>query len=382
MILYVAAADNISTNQPSYNQGSVEPSIFTTRSSGMFSGCARSGALLRSSKKTIYQLRWYSNPAYEVFDRNSKRLQKDRAAQNPETSRKVEYLRDEIASRIAERLSFVSRPFSRVLDLGSWAGNIEKCIADPQTPESQLIQSRLGKITMLESSEKFLYRDADPEKFEFNKKLELERIVGDEENLLSHFREESFDAVVSSLSMHWINDLPGVLDQIRHILVPDGMFMAAMIGGDSLYELRTSLQLAEMERCGRISPRLSPLADVKDVGGLLQKAKFNLLTVDVDDIIVSYPDMFALMEDLQDMGESNAVKIRQANLPRDVLTAASEIYRGMHGDEHGVPATFRIIYMIGWKPSPNQPQPLKRGSADINLNQVLPEFNRVDEDSR
>lgn len=348
----------------------------------MLSGCTHSRALLRRSIQTLGQLRWYSNPAYEVFDRNSKRMQKDRAAQNPETSRKVEYLRDEIASRIAERLSFVSRPFSRVLDLGSWAGNVEKCIADPKTPESELIQSRLGKITMLDSSEKFLYRDSDPEKFDFNKKLELERIVGDEENLLGHFREESFDAVISSLSMHWINDLPGVLDQISHVLVPDGMFMAAMIGGDSLYELRTSLQLAEMERCGRISPRLSPLADVKDVGGLLQKAKFNLLTVDVDDIIVSYPDMFALIEDLQDMGESNAVKIRQANLPRDVLTAASAIYKGMHGDENGVPATFRIIYMIGWKPSPEQPQPLKRGSADINLKQVLPEFNRVDDDSR
>jgi NADH dehydrogenase [ubiquinone] 1 alpha subcomplex assembly factor 5 len=314
--------------------------------------------------------------SYEVFDRTVKQIQRNRAARHVETSRQVEYIKDEIAIRTAERMAFISRQFDRVLDLGSGAGNLERIICDPSTPDSELIQNRLGHITMLDSSERFLFRDADPEQFDFNKKLNLTRIVADEESLDHEtLKPGSFDAVISSMSMHWINDLPGVLRRIERLLVPDGMFMSNMIGGDSLFELRTSLQLAEMERYGRVTPRLSPLADVRDMGALLQQAKFNLLTVDVDDIIVHYPDMFALLADIQAMGESNAVKIRHPIIPRDILMAADAIYRTLHGDEDGsLPATFRVIYMIGWKSSPSQPKPLERGSADVNLKDVLPQF--------
>lgn len=164
-----------------------------------------------------------------------------------------------------------------------------------------------------------------------------------------------------------------MLSQINNILKPDCPFIGAMLGGDTLFELRTSLQLAEQDRRGGMSPRVSPLADVRDVGGLLQKAGFKMLTVDVDDIIVDYPNTFELMQDLQLMGEGNAVLGREPGaISRDVLLANEAIYRELHGNEDGsLPATFRIIYMIGWHDAPNQAEPLARGSAEINLKDIL-----------
>lgn len=187
------------------------------------------------------------------------------------------------------------------------------------------------------------------------------------------YSPDSFDAVLSSLSLHWINDLPSVLAQINAILKPDAPFIGVMLGGDSLYELRTSLQLAEMERRGGVATHTSPLADVRDVGGLLQRAGFNLLTVDVDDIVVEYPDSWALMKDLQAMGESNAVVAREAQgIRRDVLVAADAIYKELHGTEEGtLPATFRLIFMIGWKRSPTQAEPLERGTGMFSIKDFL-----------
>ncbi len=157
------------------------------------------------------------------------------------------------------------------------------------------------------------------------------------------------------------------------MLKPDAPFLGVMFGGDTLFELRTSLQLAELERRGGISPRVSPLADVKDIAGLLGKAGFKMLTVDIDDIIVDYPSSFTLMTDLQAMGESNAVLGREMGaIQRDVLLAAEAIYRELHGNEDGtIPATFRMIYMIGWKEGEGQPTPLPRGSGQINIKDVL-----------
>ena len=147
-----------------------------------------------------------------------------------------------------------------------------------------------------------------------------------------------------------------------------------MFGGDTLFELRSSLQLADLERRGGVSPHVSPLADVRDVGGLLNKAGFKLLTVDVEDIVVEFPDSFALMRDLQAMGESNAILHRELGpLSRDVLLANEAIYRQLHMEEgsRGLPATFRLIYMIGWKEGGGQSKPLQRGTGDVNLTDVL-----------
>ncbi|CAK7263361.1 hypothetical protein SEPCBS57363_000538 [Sporothrix epigloea] len=256
----------------------------------------------------------------------------------------------------------------------------------PNTPP---ISTRIEHLVAAESSAGLLYRDVE---LPFNQELQITRHVmsfTEEEGNgasstsgvespaieagLSPFVPESYDLILSSLSLHWSNDLPGVLTQINRLLKPDSPFLGAMLGGDTLYELRTSLQLAEQERRGGLSPHVSPLADVRDVGGLLQRAGFSMLTVDVDDIIVDYPDTFALMADLQAMGESSAILGREMGaIGRDVLMANEAIYRELHGNDDGtIPATFRTIYMIGWHPATKEPQPLARGSGQINLKDVL-----------
>jgi NADH dehydrogenase [ubiquinone] 1 alpha subcomplex assembly factor 5 len=237
------------------------------------------------------------------------------------------------------------------------------------SPQAGPRSSRIGKITAAESSETLLYRDAD---LPFNNEMEIHREVLPTSELLP-YEANTFDAVLSNLSLHWINDLPSVLAQVNNILKPDAPFIGVMMGGDSLFELRTSLQLAEQDRRGGVATHTSPLADVRDIGGLLQKAGFNLLTVDIDDIIIDFPDSFALMKDLQASGESNAVLSREkGGIHKDVLLAAESIYRELHGNEDGtLPATFRLIYMIGWKPSPTQAKPLDRGTGMFSIKDIL-----------
>ncbi|KAI8086002.1 S-adenosyl-L-methionine-dependent methyltransferase [Halteromyces radiatus] len=310
--------------------------------------------ILSSSRRQCYYSS-ISPSAFQIFDRQAKRKQKDRAASNIEQSRVVDYLKDEVAARVSDRLLDIKREFGTVVDLGSGCGHIIKHV------DSDM----LNKLVMCDMSEKSLYRDADKDY-----EVEVERKVVDEEYL--PFEENSLEAVVSSLSLNWVNDLPGTLIQIRQSLKPDGVFIGAMFGGDTLFELRTSLQLAEVERESGISPRVSPMTDSSDVSRLLSRAGFTLTTVDIDEIQVSYPSAFELMEDLRAMGESNAVLSRRSLLKRDTLLAAASIYKELHGNEDGtIPATFQIIYMIGWKPSETTPLPKKRGSANASLKDVL-----------
>ena len=231
-----------------------------------------------------------------------------------------------------------------MLDLGANSCQIAHYLTQPHPETEESVSSRISKLVCVDSSEGLLYRDSE---LPFNSFIDITRVVFDEEGILP-FEENAFDAVLSSLSLHWINDLPLTLTEINRVLKPDGPFIGAILGGDTLFELRTSLQLAETERRGGVSPRVSPLADVRDVGGLLQRGGFKLLTVDVDDIVVDFPDMIALMTDLQAMGEGNAVLGREAGpIGRDTLIAANSIYKELHGNEDGtIPATFRIIYMV------------------------------------
>jgi len=251
----------------------------------------------------------------------------------------------------------IKRRFDNILDLGSGPGHLTKLIDPEMAP----------KVTMIDLSHHTLHRDPK-EDFE----VEIERKQLDEENLLGSIPRNSQDAVISCLSLHWINDLPGMLVQIKEVLKPDGVFLGALFGGDTLFELRSALQVAEMEREGGISPRISPMTQTQDMSNLMGRAGFSLLTVDVDEVRVTYPSMWELLEDLKAMGESNAVIGRRHYIPRDTLIAASAIYEALHGLEEGaVPATFQVIYVIGWKPSPSQPKALERGSAKTNLREVL-----------
>ncbi|QRW15966.1 methyltransferase domain protein [Rhizoctonia solani] len=271
---------------------------------------------------------------FRLFDRNAKRIQKDRAAlrDSGERSRTVDYVREEVADRLFERVLDIKRRFPHILDLGAGSGHFTKLLDSDVT----------DRVTMLDMS----YSEFP---------LPPARLHIDEENLLEAIPANSQDAVMSCLGLHWVNDLPGALIQIRESLKPDGVFLGAI----------TALQLAQVEREGGISPRVSPMTDTRDVSNLMGRAGFTLLTVDTDDVRVSYPSIWELMEDLRDMGERTFIK-------RDTLIAADAIYKALHGEENGtVPATFQIIYMIGWKPAPNQPKPLERGSGQTNLKDVL-----------
>ncbi|NWH65685.1 NDUF5 hydroxylase, partial [Geococcyx californianus] len=196
-------------------------------------------------------------------------------------------------------------------------------------------------------------------------------VVADEESL--PFKEDTFDLVVSSLSLHWVNDLPKAFKEIHQVLKPDGVFIGAMFGGDTLYELRCSLQLAELEREGGFSPHVSPFTAVSDLGHLLSRAGFNTLTVDTDEIQVNYPGLFEVMEDLQ--GKyilcGNCIFSawnRKPLLHRETMLAAAAIYKEMYGNSDGsVPATFQIYYVIGWKFHESQARPAQRGSATVSL---------------
>ncbi|GES85982.1 S-adenosyl-L-methionine-dependent methyltransferase [Rhizophagus clarus] len=293
--------------------------------------------------------------AFTVFNRETKRMQRDRSSINIEESRKVDYLKDEIAYRMVDRLLDIKRKFNTIVDLGSGCGHIIKHID----------KDMMKKLIMCDMSSKMLERDKD-----INYEVDVERMVVDEE--LLPFEENSLEAVISNLSLHWVNDLPGAMIQIQRSLKPDGVFIASILGGDTLFELRTSFQLAESEREGGISPRISPMTNTRDIGSLLSRAGFNLTTIDTDDVVVSYPSMFELIQDLRSMGESNAVLARRSFLKRDTLLAASAIYKELYGNPDGsIPATFQIIYMIGWKPDISQPKPLPRGSGQVSLKETL-----------
>lgn len=331
---------------------------------------------------------------FQIFDRAAKTIQKSRTpALNPEVSRKADYLRDEVALRTIERLAFITRDFSRMLDLGAHLGNFLKSLCTVSTAENALdeekkiiaqlnadkksVREKIRELVMVELSEALLFRDqALPTDESFSG--QVTRVVADEE-AFSHPElraSDQFDAVVSNLLMHWINDLPAALANVHRVLKPDGLFMGTIFGGDTLYELRTSLQLAELERSGGMSPRVSPLVKLQDIGSLLNRAGFSMLTIDTEDIVVGgFPDLVAMARELHHMGEQNSLLTRAHTIPRDVLLAANEICKSLHGEKgpSGItlPATFNVIFMIGWKKSDTQPQPLKRGSGQVSLKDVL-----------
>jgi len=187
------------------------------------------------------------------------------------------------------------------------------------------------------------------------------------------FAPESFDLVVSALSLHAVNDLPGALAQIRKALKPDGLFLAALFGGATLSELRTAFAMGESEVLGGISPRVAPMADVRDLGGLLQRAGFALPVADSEKTIVRYGAFMTLVDDLRALGETNALAERSKNLlRRDVLASTLHAYAAQNADEDGrLLATFEIITLTAWAPHESQQKPLKPGVAKTRLADVL-----------
>ena len=284
--------------------------------------------------------------AMNVFDRGIIRLRRDRAAARLDQH---DFLLREVGERLADRLDDIRRTFPLALDLGCHSGQLARLIGDHGG-----IETLIGCDLSLAMA-----AIASPP-----------AVVADEEFL--PFGNGAFDAILSLLSLHWVNDLPGALRQIRMALKPDGLFLAAMLGGDTLKELRSALMHAESATEGGVSPRVSPFADVRDAGGLLQRAGFALPVVDTETIEVRYPDPLKLMADLKGMGESNAVRHRRkAASRRATLLNAAARYAAMFGDDSGVPATFQILYLTAWAPDPSQQQPLRPGSAKNRLADAL-----------
>ncbi|TWW59145.1 Arginine-hydroxylase NDUFAF5, mitochondrial [Takifugu flavidus] len=310
-------------------------------------------ALGCSSKITFKARRRMSGPgrsSINVFNREMKKKQKNWAA-SLEDAHQYDYLRDEVGRRVADRIYDISRSFPLSLDVGCGKSHIAEHLNKEIV--HQMILSDISEESLVRRRRRLT-------------DVPTRCVLADEEFL--PFKEKTFDLVVSSLSLHWINDLPGALRQIQQVLKPDGVFIGAMVGGDSLYELRCSLQLAETEREGGFSPHISPYTAVTDLGNLLGRAGFNMLTVDIDDVEIHYPGILEVLMDLQGMGESNCAWNRKGLLHRDTVLAAAAIYKEMYGNADGsVPATFEILYMIGWKPHHSQAKAAKRGSATASF---------------
>jgi SAM-dependent methyltransferase len=243
-----------------------------------------------------------------------------------------------------ERLATVLRPFPLALDVGT---------PTPAAAEALRRSGRAEAVLRMASV-------AEPG-----------GILGDEERL--PFAGENFDLVVSLLALQSVNDLPGALVQIRRALKPDGLFMGALLGGATLNELRQAFTQAEAELEGGVSPRVAPFADVRDLGGLLQRAGFALPVADSEVVRVRYGDPFGLMRDLRQMGLSNALNDRRkAPLRRATLLRATEIYAERFADPDGrLPATFEIVWLSGWAPHESQQKPLRPGTAKMRLADAL-----------
>ena len=284
-----------------------------------------------------------------VFDRRAVRLHRDRAA--PGFAGRGDFLVREVSQRLVGRLDDVKRRFARVLDLGCHGGELGPMLCRQAAPEL-LVEADLSR-SMVE-------RAAGPS-----------RLVADEEWL--PFRAASLDLVVSALSLHWVNDLPGALVQIRRALRPDGLLLAAMLGGDTLFELREAFLRAESGREGGVRPHVSPFPDVETLGGLLQRTGFALPVVDSDRITVTYESAEALMHDLRAMGEANATRGRARHFARrETFRALDACYRDSFGQADGrIPATFQVLYLTGWCPHESQQQPARRGSGSVRLAEAL-----------
>jgi NADH dehydrogenase [ubiquinone] 1 alpha subcomplex assembly factor 5 len=283
----------------------------------------------------------------QVFDRRALRQHRDRAARGLQT---YDFLLREVADRLADRLLDIQRRFPLALDIGCHGGELAA---------AALPHSRIDTLIQMDLSPAMLRRASGL------------RIAGDEESL--PFADASFDLVASSMSLHWTNDLPGALLQARRALKPDGLLLAALPGGDTLWELRECLLAAEMEISGGASPRTSPMADLRDLGGLMQRAGFALPVIDSDRITLTYADPFALFRELRGLGEANTVARRNRRIPaRALFVRAAAIYHERFADADGrIPTTFDIVYLTGWVPHESQPRPLRPGSAEARLADAL-----------
>lgn len=285
--------------------------------------------------------------AEQIFDR---RLLAQRRARHANLADAHDFLLQRANEEICARLDVINRDFALALNLGAYHGPLSAMLQ--QNPRIRRVVSADACLALLMA-------------------CGGARVVCDEEIL--PFADGSFDLVISSLSLHMVNDLPGTLVQIRRALKPDGLFLAAVLGGGTLNELRTAFAVAEDEVDGGVSPRVAPFADVRDYGGLLQRAGFALPVTDSDIVQVSYETPLGLMNELRAMGASNTlIERRRAPMKRGLLLRAAELYtERFPAENERVAATFEMVYLTGWAPDASQPKPLRPGSAKTRLADAL-----------
>ena len=285
-----------------------------------------------------------------IFDRALINRRLDRAWSRPGGDARADFLLARAAEDLGERLSLVKRRFAVAADLGSPGPHGALALASGDQVDCVVriapTEASIGTGDFLPS-------------------------VGDLERL--PVADARFDLAISLLALQTVNDLPGALVQMRRALRPDGLLVAALIGGETLTELRQSLTVAESEVLGGASPRVAPFVDVRALGQLAQRAGFALPVVDLDRAIVRYPDMFALLADLRAMGGANALEARSRKpLRREVLARAAVLYPERFADPDGrLRATFDLVWLAAWAPHESQPKALKPGSATMRLADAL-----------
>jgi len=282
----------------------------------------------------------------KLFDRQRYAVRRSRAAAR---FAEYDYLRQRVARDLEGRLGDTPRRFEYGLELGAAGGALSR----------KLLAT--GKVARM------LAADIAPAFTQMAQAIGLEAATLDEEHLA--FAEATFDLVLAPLTLHWVNDLPGTLIQIRRILKPDGLFLGALFGTGTLAELRTVLTEAETELTGGLAPRFSPLPGLRDMADLMQRAGFALPVADRDMLDVTYSHPGVLLSDLKGMGErASFVAGTSRALSAPVLARATELYAQRFAALRGrVRASFEIVHVSGWAPGPGQPQPLKPGSARVSL---------------
>lgn len=295
-----------------------------------------------------------------VFDRKAKALQRERAAHRPDVDY-FDYLKEELGYRLADRVLDISRDMDLCLDIGCGRGYVTR----------HLTARSIKKLKCCEMSTTMLEQCQLPDESE---NIECEKINYDFDGRALPFEDESINLVTSSLSLHWVNNLPGLFKEINRVLKKDGVFIGSMFGGDTLFELRGALQLAELEREGGFASHVSPYVQAQDLGSLLNRSGFNMVTLDTDEVTIRVPTVMQLIRDLKGMAENNAAWSRKIRINKDTLLAANAIYSSLYGkEEEGklvLPATFQVYFWIGWKPHPNQPMPLDPQKSDVSLKDI------------
>lgn len=284
-----------------------------------------------------------------VFDKKLRIKNLDRSSIDPE-AHIYDYLRDHVAKDVCDRIEDLkSDKKRRVFNMSSCSGLIIKNI-NPDFVE---------KFIQGDISSKSLERCKMSNSM-LTPKFPIDYMICDEESL--PLEANSIDMVVSCLNLHWVNDLIKCFNEVHRILDNNSPFIGCLLGGDTLYELRSSLQLAELERLSGFSPHIAPKTTGQDIARLLQNSKYQLITVDISEIKICYPTMFELMFDLKGMGENNSSIHGSKHMHRDILQASAAIYQQLYGSdeiERGIPATFQMIHFIGWK-NPTKATPLKQ----------------------